>query len=223
MNLSGLQVKICGLSNPNEAVRCFEYGASAVGVVFYEKSPRSVDSAQAKQVKEAAGERPVVAVTVDKSIDQIEEIHRETGINWFQLHGSETPEFAKQLQNKKLNVIKKLKAFEAAMDLITERFTGFPLLLESGSGVLPGGNAVEWNWSDSKCISGKRPFLLAGGISEENARQAISEAYPDGLDLSSAIESSPGVKDMGRVKSLFETLENVMKEIEYKRKIQRIF
>ncbi|ARN56377.1 phosphoribosylanthranilate isomerase [Sedimentisphaera salicampi] len=223
MNLSGLQVKICGLTNPCDAVRCFEYGASAVGVVSYEKSPRFVDSALAKQIKEAAGERPVVAVTVDKSLEQIEEIHRETGINWFQLHGSETPEFAKQLQEKGLGVIKKLKAFEAAMDLITERFTGFPLLLESGSGELPGGNALEWNWGDSKCISGKRPFLLAGGINEENLTQAISEAYPDGIDLSSAVESSPGVKDMGKVKSLFDTLGNAMQEIKYERKIKRIF
>jgi phosphoribosylanthranilate isomerase len=209
--MSGIQVKICGLTLPEQAEKCFAIGADAVGVVFFERSPRNVSHVQAAEIVDAAQGRPVVAVTVDMEFDALCEINERCGIEFVQLHGNESPEFAARLIERGMRIVKKISAEEAGRDDIIELYKGAAFIVESGEGPLPGGNGIGWNWASSRCLSGRVPFLLAGGITVENLSDAVCAAKPDGVDLSSALESAPGIKDMDKTVRFMERL-NIERE-----------
>lgn len=216
-----VQVKICGLSKPFEAEKCFEYGADAVGVVFFDKSPRNVSFTQAKEINDAANGRSVVAVTVDMEFEKFLELNQKTGIRWFQLHGNETPQLVAMLAAEGFQVIKKISTEQ--LEMFSDNFGNLPFLVESGKGTLPGGNGTSWNWQAARVISGRWPYLLAGGINQSNIRLALSSALPDGIDLSSAVESEPGKKDIEKIASFMDALREAEKIVKYDRKILRIF
>jgi len=209
--MSGIQVKICGLTIPEQAAKCFALGADAVGVVFFERSPRNVSHAQAAEIADAAQGRPVVAVTVNMEFDALCEINERCGIEFIQLHGNESPEFAARLIERGMRVVKKISAAEAGNSDIIKAYEAAAFIVESGEGPLPGGNGAGWNWASARCLSGKAPFLLAGGITAENLSDAVYAARPDGVDLSSALESAPGIKDMDKTARFMERL-NIERE-----------
>ncbi len=203
------QIKICGLTNVEEAIQCAEIGAESIGLVFYPKSPRHVSNELAKNISHALP--PGVKKTgvfVDTGYADIMRIVDFCGIDAVQLHGTESPTLVSRLIEQKLIVIKALfiscyPKLEHAAEYNASAF-----LVELGKGKLPGGNALPWNWSEAGEYGKNFPFILAGGLSPENITDAIKSCSPDAVDISSGVELSPGRKDMKKVKTFVETVLN---------------
>ena len=205
-----VQVKICGLTRPEEAAACTGLGADAIGLIFYPPSPRHVDDVTAAAI--SACLPPAVArigVFVDVDIEQILVKAHRCGLTGIQLHGAEPPVAVTRLRQEGLIVLKALFAarhpgLEKAADYAP---TGF--LVECGRGRLPGGNAETWNWTEARRVASCGPLILAGGLCPENVAEAIGAARPDAVDVSSGVESAPGRKDLERVAALIRAVRKI--------------
>lgn len=195
------QIKICGLTKIDDAVKCTELGADAIGLVFHPKSPRFVTDDRAREICLALPKGiKRVGVFVDETFASIIRKVERCGINAVQLHGNEQPQLVGSLRKENLIVIKALflenkPSLEEAKDFDASAF-----IVEYGKGALPGGNALSWDWEKAKKISGKYPLILAGGLTPENVSHAVSLCLPDAVDVSSGVESAPGTKDIEKVK-----------------------
>ncbi len=194
------QIKICGLTIPEQARACVDLGADAVGLIFYPKSPRFVDRKTARAVCAALPSWVAkVGVFVDETVEIIRETVRDCGLTSIQLHGRETPELASQLTEQSIPVIKALYVKgEPSMDM-AETFPVHAFLIECKKGILPGGNAMVWDWRAARDFGRRYPLILAGGLDPENVEKAIGDAAPDAVDVSSGVETSPGIKDIKQI------------------------
>jgi phosphoribosylanthranilate isomerase len=199
----GVQVKICGLTRVEEAVACARAGARAIGCVFFPGSPRNVNTAIAAEIRRALPpEIACVGVFVDESFGTLMRVVARTGFAAVQLHGSETPELVDRLLREGLFVIKALFADRAPGFVEAPQFPASAFLVECGQGPLPGGNARTWKWGEAAPLGERHPLILAGGLTPENAAQAVRAASPDAIDVSSGVEAGPGRKDLRKVKQL---------------------
>lgn len=201
------QIKICGLTLSEQARACAGLGVHAVGLIFYPKSPRFVTMDEARAVCAALpASIAKVGVFVDESFDHIMNMVRTCGITAVQLHGRETPQLVKQLADQSIIVIKALYVEGLpAMDR-ADAYTAAAFLIECKKGILPGGNAMAWDWKTARDFGARRPLILAGGLDPENVKKAILDAEPDAVDVSSAVESSPGIKDMIKVEAFIRAV-----------------
>ncbi len=195
-----VQVKVCGLTRVEEAVACAEMGAAAVGCVFVAKSPRCVTPAAAREIRRALPSAVAcVGVFVDAPVAHMLAVAAETGLTAVQLHGNETPEVVQHLRREGLLVIKALFAEREPRFDQAPRYPAAAFLVECGRGVLPGGNALTWEWGGAADLGSRYPVSLAGGLTPGNVAQAIRAARPDAVDVSSGVESAPGRKDLRKV------------------------
>jgi phosphoribosylanthranilate isomerase len=201
------QVKICGITKPDQARTCVDLGADAVGLIFYPKSPRFVDQKTARAV--CAALPPWVAavgVFVDEPLEIITEIVRSCGLTAVQLHGRETPDLVQQLAGQSITVIKALYVEGEPSMHAAGTFPAHAFLIECKKGILPGGNAMIWDWTAARNFGQHHPLVLAGGLDPENIGNAIHDAAPDAVDVSSGVEASPGVKDMKKVERFLQAV-----------------
>ncbi len=195
-----VQVKVCGLTRVEEAVACAQAGARAVGCVFYAKSPRCVTAATARAIRRALPpEVACVGVFVDEPFEGIMALAAHTGFTAVQLHGSEAPEVVERLRREGLFVIKALFADRAPGIEAASQYSASAFLVECGQGALPGGNAHAWEWGRAAALGQRHPLILAGGLTPENAAQAVRAALPDAVDVSSGVEAGPGRKNIRKV------------------------
>jgi phosphoribosylanthranilate isomerase len=201
------QVKICGLSDPLEAKACADLGADAVGLVFYPKSPRHVNARNAEAVRRALPETvQTIGVFVDEDEETIAGVASKAGLTGVQLHGKEPPELVKRLKARGLLVIKGLylegtPSVRSAADYEADAF-----LIECKRGVLPGGNALSWDWRAARGFSERHPLVLAGGLGPDTVARAISSARPDAVDVSSGVEAAAGQKDIRKVQAFIDAV-----------------
>ncbi len=206
-----MDIKICGLKTEEAVDAAIDGGAQLAGFIFFAKSPRNVTPEVAAPLAARAGARGVVpvAVTVDADDDTLDAIVRIMRPGMLQLHGNETPDrVAAAKQRYGLPVMKALGISEAS-DLakanaykgVADRFL-FDAKPPKGS-ELPGGNAVSFDWSLLRAVPVGTDYLLAGGIGAANVADAIRIANPPGLDISSGVESAPGVKDAALIGAFF--------------------
>ena len=202
------QVKICGLTRADQSVACADLGADAIGCVFYPKSPRNVSLDQAKEIL-----RPLpshvkgTGVFVNAAYDEIMHIVDHCGLKAVQLHGQESPELVQRLIQREIIVIKALFMTREPFLHQAENYPASAYLVECGKGDLPGGNAMTWNWKDTLAFGKTHTMILAGGLSSENVAEAFSNAIPAALDVSSGVESSPGIKDLVKVASFLKAVK----------------
>jgi phosphoribosylanthranilate isomerase len=215
------QIKICGLKKVDEAVQCAELGANAIGMIFYDKSPRFLSDTQARDISNALPDSVgKIGVFVNESFDGImEKVHR-CGLTGIQLHGMETPELIDRLIHENLLVIKGLFTQKEPNISSVSLYKASAYLVECGKGKLPGGNAMTWNWSQAFDFGKKNPFILAGGLNPTNVVQAINQCFPDAVDVSSGVEISPGQKDIKKVKDFISathrvSVKNILRNIFY--------
>lgn len=199
-NRATVQVKVCGLTRVDEAVACARAGARAVGCVFYAKSPRCVTVAAARAIRRALPpEVACVGVFVDEPFEGVMATASQAGLTAVQLHGSESPEVVELLRREGLFVIKALFADRTPGLDEAPQYSASAYLVECGRGVLPGGNAQDWDWSRAGPFAERSPLILAGGLTPENAAQAVRAALPDAVDVSSGVEAGPGRKDIRKI------------------------
>jgi phosphoribosylanthranilate isomerase len=195
------QIKICGLTRPDQARACADLGADAIGLVFFAKSPRNVTQEQAAAIK--AGLPPHVAavgVFVDPDREFLARMVRRCGLDIVQLHGSEPPEFVSDINSElKVPIIKVLFATRSPGFGDATGYSAAGYLVECGRGALPGGNAMTWDWAAARTVDRAFPLVLAGGLGPENVAEAVKACLPDAVDASSSLEAGPGVKDIEKV------------------------
>lgn len=201
------QIKICGLTLPEQARACADLGAQAIGLIFYPKSPRFVTLEEACAVCTALpASIAKVGVFVDESFDHIMNMVRTCGITAVQLHGRETPQLVRQLADQSITVIKVLFVDGQPVMDTADAYPATAFLVECAKGPLPGGNAMAWDWKTVRDFGARRPLILAGGLDPENVKKAIHDAEPDAVDVSSGAEASPGIKDMTKVEAFIRAV-----------------
>ena len=201
------QVKVCGLTRVDEALACVELGVHAIGCVFYPPSPRHVSAERAREIFLSLPPTVCsVGVFVNESLSAIMKKAERSRLKAVQLHGQESSALVGKLQKEGVVVIKAVFANGTPPLALVGSFGASAYLIECAGGPLPGGNALAWNWSAAAGISAKNPVILAGGLNPDNVSQAIQEAMPDAVDVSSGVEFSPGRKDMDKVKRLLEAV-----------------
>ncbi len=193
-------VKICGITSVEDALAAAEAGADAVGLMFYEKSPRFVALETAAAIVRALPPHVArVGVFVNASEAAVGEAIAACGLTILQFHGEETPEYCRSFP------VMTMKAFRVkdakSLDLLPEYATDAWLLDAYAAGAL-GGTGERFNW-DLAVASQKlgRPIFLAGGLTPENVAEAVRQVRPFGVDVSSGVESAPGKKDAAKVRA----------------------
>ena len=200
-----LFVKICGITRAADAVAAAEAGADAVGFVFWGKSPRAIDPKTARAI--AAGLPPSivrVGVFVDARPEELRRIADEAELDVLQLHGTEPPESLLGLPRRCWKAVGVGRDFVAA-DALRYEGKAAGILLDSRREGAPGGTGRAFDWSLAREVRKRASFLLlAGGLVPENVAAAVRAVGPDGVDVSSGVESAPGRKDEARLKAFIE-------------------
>lgn len=207
------EVKICGLTTPETLDAALDHGAAFVGAVVFPKSPRHIQPLHAATLFERArGRAKIVAVTVDADDRLLTEISLILKPDLIQLHGHETPERAKQVRRLTgAGIIKALPVSTPADLQAADIWEGvadhlmFDARPPEGS-ELPGGMGARFDWSMMQGRTYRRPWFLAGGLNPENAAQAAAISGAPMLDVSSGVESAPGVKDAARIAAFLQAV-----------------
>lgn len=208
---SGIRVKICGLNTAEDVRAAAEAGARYVGFVFFPKSPRNVTVEQARDL---AVEVPLgvakVALTVNADNDLLDAITGAVPLDMIQLHGSESPERVTEVKARYGLPVMKVVGLSTADDLarIAEYETVADQILVDAKAPkdadLPGGNGLSFDW---RLLEGREwavPWMLAGGLHAGNVAEAIARTGTRQVDLSSGVESAPGVKDPQKIKEFMQ-------------------
>jgi len=197
------QIKICGLTVPEEAAACAVMGADAIGLVFYPPSPRHLQLAQAAAITaNLPATVRAVGVFVDPTREALSEAILQCRLQGVQLHGAESQALIDQVQKDfGVFVIKGLFAAKAPRLKDAVNYSAAAFLLECGRGPLPGGNALAWDWAAAASLCRQYPTVLAGGLRVDNVTAAVAAALPDAVDASSGLESAPGRKDLRQVEA----------------------
>ncbi|MEM9276945.1 MAG: phosphoribosylanthranilate isomerase [Pseudomonadota bacterium] len=206
-------IKICGLSTPEAVDAVIAGGATHMGLIFFEKSPRHVSTETAAELSNHAGNRITkVAVSVDADDTYLDEIVAEAKPDMLQLHGSETPERVKELKSRyglpviKVIAIREADDLEKAQDYVgvADMFL-FDAKPPKGS-ELPGGNGVAFDWEIMDQWSENVPYILSGGLDAGNIAEAQNRSGAKAVDVSSGVESAPGRKDPNLIREFLEVL-----------------
>ncbi|PCH46885.1 MAG: phosphoribosylanthranilate isomerase [Hyphomicrobiales bacterium] len=205
------ELKICGLSTPPSLAAARDGGASHLGFIFFEKSPRNVTPQLAAELAAQAGSCLTVAVTVDASDDFLDDIVAVMAPKMLQLHGHESIQRVANVKARYGLPVIKCFSIRSEADLANVSLyenVADRLLLDAkppkGSD-LPGGNGVSFDWSLVETLQSKLPVWLSGGLNIENVESALEVVRSGrnafaGLDVSSGVESAPGVKDIIKLK-----------------------
>jgi phosphoribosylanthranilate isomerase len=210
-----LGAKICGLSTPETVAAALAGGAAYVGFVFFPKSPRHLRAEVAAQLAgPARGRAKVVAVVVDPSDDLVDEIAAHLRPDFLQLHGQETPGRASALKTRTgTGIIKALSVSESADLDAAQAWTGvsdhlmFDAKPPSGAD-LPGGVGARFDWAILNGRSFERPWFLAGGLNPRNVAKAVRQARAPLVDVSSGVETAPGLKDPRLITAFLDAVRN---------------
>ena len=203
-----MEIKICGITTPEQAIAVAELGADAIGLVFFPQSPRNVSVSTAREITTAVkGKCCTCGVFVNMNLAVLQHTAAEANLDMLQLHGDESAEYIRQLKSCGKRIIKVLKKDSFASEV--QDFPANAFLLELGKGALPGGNFQSWQWQKAEEFGLVHPYILAGGITQENILRAITQGNPQAIDVSSAVEQSPGIKDLSKVKKIIELVHSV--------------
>jgi phosphoribosylanthranilate isomerase len=214
-----LFVKICGITRRQDAQLATDLGATALGFVFWPDSPRYIAPREAKAIAEQVPREVMkVGVFVDESVEHVAGIVHEVGLDAAQLHGDETPDYCRALSmalssfpastlDKRI-IIKSIGLTDNGTPNISDFDPDVVLLVDSHDPSRYGGTGRTVNWELARDIAAARPTILAGGLNSGNISLAVRSVRPFGIDVSSGVESAPGMKDSARMRSFFEALHD---------------
>ena len=173
-------------------------GANALGFVFWPTSPRRVDPDVARRIVKSLAVQ-TVGVFVDQPADEVNDIAKFVGLSVVQLHGSESVDEARKIARPVWKALTLDRAIDAwPSDIL--------VLLDAHDPARKGGTGKTIDWERAATVAKDRQVLLAGGLTPENVGEAITRVRPYGIDVSSGVEREPGIKDVGRLKALFEAI-----------------
>jgi phosphoribosylanthranilate isomerase len=193
-------VKICGITNPDDAQVAVEAGADMIGLIFYPPSPRYVTPEQARTIVDyLPPEIPAIGVFVNETVATMTQVAAASGVKQVQLHGDETPAVCAALS---LPVIKAFRFTERVRpEMMADYARADAFLVEGFHKTLYGGGGAMADWQQVATLHGYGRIILAGGLTPDNVQQAIQVAQPYAVDVGSGVEVSPGKKDWQKVQA----------------------
>ena len=237
-----VRVKICGLTNLEDARVAMKAGADLLGFIFYPKSPRYVAPETVAEIVRAIRDQrsevrsqsavsspqspisslqspastlpKLVGVFVNETVARVAEILAQTGLDYAQLHGNETPEMVAQLQGRAFKALRPANEDEAFTTVASFAplgpSAGPSVMIDAYDPHLYGGTGKSADWRVAAALAQQHPgLLLAGSLTPENVAAAIQIAHPWGVDVSSGVEALPGRKDHGKVKAFLQAVKQV--------------
>ncbi len=210
------KAKICGLKTLAGLDAALDGGADYVGLVFFPKSPRHVTLAEAAELAgHARGRAKIVALTVDADDATLDGIVAHASPDVLQLHGHETPRRTAEIRQRiGCEVWKALPVATPADAACAEAYSGSADLIlfdakPPKDAVLPGGNGLAFDWTALDAVKGRLPFMLSGGLTPDNVAEAIRMTTPWGVDVSSGVESAPGIKDAAKIEAFLRAVKQI--------------
>lgn len=208
------RVKICGITNIDDAQAVVNLGADAIGLVFYAKSPRNVSLAQAKKiVAEIPAFVTVTALFVDPEPELVDEVIDQVEPDLIQFHGQESAEFCRQFDRPYIKAIR----MQEATDLVTvsQSYIGARgLLLDTYVKGVPGGTGEAFNWQwvseNERRDKSLLPIILAGGLKAENVSESIRVVRPWAVDVSGGVEDAPGQKSEDKIQQFINAVNSTI-------------
>ena len=200
-----MQVKICGITNLEDALTAAENGADAVGFIFHPPSPRFIEPQKAAQITKALPDRLVkVGVFVNEKESFVRHTFEHCRLDMIQLHGDESPGYCRQFPKNRIlkalvlqteEDVRKSEAFDVAAILVDARHNG-----------LYGGTGRTADWDLAGKIAG--PLILSGGLNDSNILEALQKVRPAALDINSGVEERPGKKDAAKIKNIMQLIKH---------------
>ncbi len=201
-------VKICGITRPEDADLAARLGAAWVGFIFWPRSPRFVEPAAAAAI---LGRLPPhvggVGVFVDQPVDEVNAVADEVGLAAVQLHGRESTATCRACRRRVIKAVR--LSGDGVGDDPDAVWSGATILVDAFDPVRMGGTGRRVDWTRAARLARRRPLMLSGGLRAENVADAVRQVAPYGLDVSSGVESEPGVKDPDRLRAFFAALAAV--------------
>jgi phosphoribosylanthranilate isomerase len=201
-----MRVKICGLTNLDDAAEAVQLGAWGLGLIHYDRSPRFVEAATAAQIGAAFRRKcEVVGVFVNPTLEEVTKAVENAGLTMVQLNGSEGESFCSEVARRSgVKVIKAIHVASAADVHAAESYrTDFHLFDRRGKG-LWGGTGESFDWELLRGHRSDIPDILAGGLRPDNVAEAIAITQPYAVDVASGVEAEPGRKDHAAMQAFFE-------------------
>lgn len=193
-----VRVKICGITNLEDALASVDAGADALGFVFHEKSPRHITTDRAAGIIAAL---PPFVQTVGLFVNQdsgfVNETIAQCGFDIVQLHGDESPDDCAAVNRRVIKAFR-IKDITSLDPINNYRVSAY--LLDAFSPKAYGGTGLTFNWDVAAIAKKFGPVILAGGLTPDNVREAVEKVRPYGIDVSSGVESSPGRKDAAMIR-----------------------
>lgn len=205
-----MRVKICGITEAKQGRAIVQAGATALGFICVNASPRYVTPEQIAEICQILPPCDRIGVVANASIDEIRHLLEIAPLSGIQLHGDESPAFCQALRAAlpEPELIKALRIRQTVDLDMSHRYQDAidGLLLDAYHPKQLGGTGKTLDWQALQSFHPAIPWFLAGGLTPENIGEALSELHPDGIDLSSGVERSPGDKDLHKVEDLFRHL-----------------
>jgi phosphoribosylanthranilate isomerase len=203
-------IKICGITNIDDAQAAVALGVDALGFNFFKLSPRYIAPGPARFIIELLPDSPLtVGVFVNEDLDTVRRIAEEAGIKALQLHGDESPAYCRELAAD-YYVIKTFSVSDSFDIQILKEYEVEAIMLDTKHNTMRGGTGRVFNWSIAQQLSKTVPKLfLAGGLSPENIENAIKTVHPYAVDACSALEARPGKKNHERMRVFVNTVRRV--------------
>ncbi|MFA5323862.1 MAG: phosphoribosylanthranilate isomerase [Smithella sp.] len=200
------QVKICGITNKEDALAAAQCGAAALGFIFYPPSPRYIPPEDALKIISALPDRVIkIGIFVNQKPEEVCRVFEHCKLDMIQLHGDESPEYCRLFPSSVI-----IKAVELKNENDINRAYGYDvaaILVDSRHAGLYGGTGKTVNWKLSSRISSKKPLILSGGLNAENVAAAMQTVNPAALDINSGAESEPGKKDHRKLAQIFDAVQ----------------
>ena len=207
-----IHVKICGVTSFNDAIMVANYGASALGFIFYEKSPRYINPEILKTwISNVPSSVKKVGVFVNKDVDKVNKIAEELNLGMVQLHGDESPEYCNQMIKPVIKVFRVNNKFDSIM---LNNYQVATFLFDTYNKENHGGTGESFDWQSILQLNTEIPVILSGGLNADNVLEGIEVVKPSAVDVNSGVEAAPGKKDEEKIKNLFTILKNTKGNIE---------
>ena len=205
-----MKIKICGITNLDDARKCQKLGVNYLGFIFYKKSPRFINYSNAKKIIAGLNSKvQKVGVFVNTDSSEINIISRDIGLDYVQLHGNESE---KDIFKIKLPCIKALDGNSKSLSKNINMFKNAKyLLLDNISKNIKGGSGNKFDWNNLKNIDNKKNIILSGGLNQENILDAIDKTGIEFYDFCSSTEIKPGIKNIKKIESIVDLINNAKK------------
>jgi phosphoribosylanthranilate isomerase len=212
--ITPIQIKICGVTNVNDARICAELGADMIGFNFYPQSPRYIKPEVARQIVETLpSHADVVGVFVNGNADEIRNTANAAGVRCVQLHGDFSPDVGREVARE----FRVIRVFSTHPQFRPEDVTLFPhcdVLLDAYHPELRGGTGKTCDWSAARAtLRFSRFLILSGGLNAENVAGAIKAVTPNAVDVCSGVESAPGVKNHDAIKDFIAAVRTAERSL----------